>query len=397
MNSISYLKLIQASFMIGLTGFGGPALVGIMKNKFVEDKKWVSDKVFLEGLSLAQLLPGAVSVTLIGYLGYKLKGFWGVIILPFFFMLPAISLIIILSWAYFSYSDLSFIKTAFIGLGALVVSLLVNATVTMSKSIFGNFSSKNIKAYLISVIIFLIEYFYKINIIYLILFSGVLGFLFFFFTNEIQEGKKEDYNNSNNIKINYFKNPKFYFLGGSIVLLIFLYIYYPILWNLFYNFFKIGMFGFGGGYTVIPLIQHQVVNELGLVTLKEFRDGIALGQVTPGPVFITTTFIGFKVAGLSGAIISSIASYSPSLIAVVTLNHILLRIKHKKIIQVFMKGILSGFIGLLLFVVIQFGLASLINWQTYLICLSTLVLLLVFKKDPIWALLTTIFLTVLLL
>ncbi|HQJ41499.1 MAG TPA: chromate transporter, partial [Exilispira sp.] len=67
MNSISYLKLIQASFMIGLTGFGGPALVGIMKNKFVEDKKWVSDKTFLEGLSLAQLLPGAVSVTLIDY------------------------------------------------------------------------------------------------------------------------------------------------------------------------------------------------------------------------------------------------------------------------------------------------------------------------------------------
>jgi chromate transporter len=393
---ISFLSLIKAVFMIGITGYGGPALVGIIKNKFVEEKKWIEEKDFLEALSLSQILPGAISVTIIGNFGYKLKGFPGVVILPFFFLLPAFTFIIALSWEYFKFGNLQFLKTAFIGLGALVVALLVNAALSLGKSIFGKFSIKDIKSYLITAAIFLFGYFLKINVIYLILFSGLLGFLLYYFTNEFQDQQKIiEENNRNNPP--FHKNPFYYFVVIALVLLVFAYFFYPVLWNLFYNFFKIGVFGFGGGYTIIPLIQKQVVEELGLVTFTEFRDGIAMGQITPGPVFITTTFIGFKVAGLAGAIVSTIASYSPSLIAVVTMSKILLRIKHKKIVQVIIKGILSGFIGLLLVVVIQFGISSLINWQTWLIFLVSIILIPVLKKDPLWGILTTILLTVILL
>ena len=393
---ISFFDLIKAVFMIGITGYGGPALVGIIKNKFVEDKKWIEDKDFLEALSLSQILPGAISVTIIGYFGYKLKGFFGVLVLPFFFLLPAFTLIVSLSWAYFKFGNLQFIQTAFIGLGALVVALLVSATLTMGKSIFGKFSIANTKSYLISFIVFSLGYFLKINVIYLILFSGLLGFLLYFFTNELKDQKiTVNENKNNNLPIH--KNPFYYFLIFALASLMFAYFFYPVLWNLFYNFFKIGMFGFGGGYTVIPLIQKQVVEELGLVTFSEFRDGIAMGQITPGPVFITTTFIGFKVAGLAGAIVSTIASYSPSLIAAVTFSKILLRVKHKKIVQVIIKGILAGFIGLLLTVVIKFGISSLINWQTWLIFMVSIILLPILKKDPLWAILATVLLTVILL
>jgi chromate transporter len=396
MQPVNFFALIKAVFMIGLTGYGGPALVGIIKNKFVEDNKWIEEKDFLEALSLSQILPGAISVTLIGNFGYKLKSFMGVIILPFFFLLPAFTLITSLSWAYFQYGNLAFIKTAFIGLGALVVALLVNAVKTLGKSIFGKFSLQNIKSYLITLTIFGIGYFFKINVIYLIIFSGFLGFLLFSFSHELKDEKKIIYEN-NNINQPFHKNPFYYFVIIVIISLTFAYFFYPVLWNLFYNFFKIGMFGFGGGYTVIPLIQKQVVEELGLVTFNEFRDGIAMGQITPGPVFITTTFIGFKVAGLAGAIVSTIASYSPSLIAVVTMGKILLRIKHKKVVQAFIKGILSGFIGLLLIVVIQFGINSLINWQTCLIFLVSLFLIVVLRKDPLWGIISTIILTIILL
>jgi chromate transporter len=387
-------KMLWISFWCGLTGYGGPALIGIIKNKFVEENKWIQEKVFLEGLSLSQLLPGAISVTLVGYLGYKLKGFWGVIIFPMVFLLPAVLFIMTLSWIYFEFGYLYFIQKIFIGLGALVVALLINATKTLNKSIFGKFKIGNFKGYLISIIILSLGYLLRTSIFYLILLSGGLGFLFYFFSNEIEEeNKTEQQINNNDPNLPFYKNSIYYFILISILSLILVYFYLPMIWKIFFTFFKIGTFGFGGGYTVIPLIQHQVVDELGWVTLNEFRDGIAMGQITPGPVFITTTFIGFKIAGLLGAFVATVASYTPSLLAVVTLSKILLRIKHKKIVQVFIKGILSGFIGLLLLVVLQFGISSLINWQTWLIFIISGILIIFLKKDPIWAILITILFT----
>jgi chromate transporter len=389
---VKFSKLLKTAFWIGLTGYGGPALVSIMKKKFVEEYKWIEERDYLEGLSLSQLLPGAFSVTLIGYLGYRLKGFPGILLTPFFFLMPAFFFITGLSWVYMQYGNLPVIKTMFIGLGALVVALVINAIKTLSKSIFGKLSIKNYKGYLITITIFCLGFFLKINVIYLILFSCFLGFLFFNFSNEIKNGNDEKAVYSavdNNGTVFTSKKFIYFFSASSVIILISLYLYFPLLWQIFFTFFKIGLFGFGGGYTVIPLIQHQVVQLLGWVTLNEFRDGIAMGQITPGPVFITTTFIGFKIAWLWGAITATIASFTPSLLAVVIFGKILIKIRHKKIVQAFIKGILSGFIGLLLMIALQFGLASLVDWKTFLIFTISIAIIMFFKKDPIWAILFT--------
>jgi chromate transporter len=389
---VKFSKLLKTAFWIGLTGYGGPALVSIMKNKFVEEHKWIEEKDFLEGLSLSQILPGAFSVSLIGYLGYRLKGFPGILLLPFFFLLPAFFFITGLTWVYMQYGNLPVIKTMFIGLGALVVALVLNAIKTLSKSIFGKFNIKNYKGYLITITIFCLGFFLKINVIYLILLSCLFGFLLYNFSDELKNGNAEKPGNGANENNNTVFNSKkfvYLFLSLSALILICFYFYFPLLWQIFFTFFKIGLFGFGGGYTVIPLIQHQVVQELGWVTLNEFRDGIAMGQITPGPVFITTTFIGFKIASLPGAITATIASFSPSLMAVIFLGRILIKIRHKKIVQAFIKGILSGFMGLLLMVVLQFGMASLFDWKTFLIFAISIVIIMYLKKDPIWAILFT--------
>jgi chromate transporter len=397
--SIQFTSLIRVAFWCGLTGYGGPALVGIIRNKFVEDHKWVEDNDFLNGLSLSQMLPGAFSVTLIGYLGYKLKGFRGAVLLPIFFLLPAVIFILSLSWAYFEFGNINFIQKIFIGLGALVITLLINATRTLGKSIFGKFDIKNYKGYLITLIIFSLGFFLKINVFYLIILSGLLGFVLYFWQKDFGNNSVPgtDVLINGNSSVPFYKDYSYYFILFSLLLLTGVYLYYPFIWKIFFTFFKIGLFGFGGGYTVIPLIQHQVVNELQWVTLNEFRDGIAMGQITPGPVFITTTFIGFKIAGIAGALVATIASYSPSLMAVVLLSKVLLKVKHKKIVQVFIKGILSGFIGLLLMVVVQFGWSSLTGWQTGLIFIVSSILIIIMKRDPIWALLATLLLTAILI
>jgi chromate transporter len=139
----------------------------------------------------------------------------------------------------------------------------------------------------------------------------------------------------------------------------------PVLGQLSLLLMKLGLLAFGGGFTLIPLIQQEVVGRLGWLTTREFVDGIALGQVTPGPIMITATFVGYKMAGVVGAILSTLAVFFPSFLVLVgTVPHFE-RIKRFQPVQWMIKGVLAGFITLLLFVLWQFGRASLVDWKTW--------------------------------
>ena len=161
-------------------------------------------------------------------------------------------------------------------------------------------------------------------------------------------------------------------------------------WTLFATFFKIGSFAFGGGFTAIPIIQSVVVDGMHWLDLTAFRDGIALGQITPGPVSITATFIGYKVQGMIGAVIATIGISTPSLAAMMLLSRAHAKIKNLKIVKAVIRGFLSGFIGLLLFVVLQFGVQSLVNWQSWTVFAISVIYLLGWKKDVVWLILGTI-------
>lgn len=139
----------------------------------------------------------------------------------------------------------------------------------------------------------------------------------------------------------------------------------PVLGQLNLLLMKLGVLAFGGGFTLIPLIQQEVVGRLGWLTTREFIDGIALGQVTPGPIVITATFVGYRVSGWIGATAAAFAVFFPSFLVLVgTVPHFD-RIKRLQIAQVMIRGILAGFIGLLVFVLWQFGQASLVDWKTW--------------------------------
>ena len=145
----------------------------------------------------------------------------------------------------------------------------------------------------------------------------------------------------------------------------------PVLGQLNALVMKLGALAFGGGFTLIPLIQQEVVGRLGWLTTREFIDGIALGQVTPGPIVITATFVGYRVAGLLGAFASTAAVFFPSFLVLVAAVPHFDRIKRLQVVQVMIRGILAGFIGLLVFVLLQFGQASLVDWKTGGIAVAT--------------------------
>jgi chromate transporter len=381
------LEIVKTALYIGTIGYGGPAILALMKKVIVNEKAWISEEEFMNALSLSQILPGAVGVTLFGYIGHKLRKPWGGILAPFSFIMPAMIAITVLAWAYFTYGNLKFVHSIFMGLGALVVALLINATLIMAKSVFPKIDRNSYKGITIVVLSFLGITFLHLNVVYIILISGVLGTLFFYFSGEFEQEKMPGHLKAeiDVSKVGRLQNYLPFLIIAVVLATIFWFV--TGTWTIFTTFLKIGALAFGGGFTAIPLIQHVVIDGMHWLNLTSFRDGIALGQITPGPVFITATFIGFKVKGIIGALVATIGIFTPSLTAIIILGRAHAKIKNLKIVKVIIKGFLSGFIGLLLAVVYLFGIQSLVGWQTWTIFVLSTLYLIGWKKDAIWLIL----------
>lgn len=388
--------LLKEALYIGAVGYGGPAILALAKQRLVHEKHIIEEKDFMDALALSQVLPGAIGVTLMGRIGYQVKELWGAILVPAAFALPSLIFITALSWAYFRFGNLPFVKSLFTGLGALVVALLANASLLIGKSVFGKIKFKDYKGFLISIFTFTGIYVLHFNVLWLILFSGLLGFLFFYFTGEFEDNPSQNGNTvmpsqaaaasvgpQHHVK-RYIPVIILFLIAGLICLLS------PKAVEIANTFLKIGALGFGGGFTAIPLIKGVVVDQLHWVNEMQFRDGIALGQITPGPVFITAAFIGYHVAGIIGAFMAALAIFTPSVAAIVVLSRIHSRVRSLKAVRVVIKGFLSGFFGLLIAVTLQFGFNSLVDWRTWAIFLAALSYLFFLKKDAIWLILGTI-------
>lgn len=396
MKKPSLTAFAKSILYIGATGYGGPAIIAQMKKTIVHKNEWVDEDDFMNSLSLAQILPGATGVSLLGYLGYKLRGIWGFAIGSFLYILPAFLLTTALAQLYFTYHNIILVQKLFSGLGALVVALLINAILQLSKSVFGKTDIKDYKGVAITVMSFLLSVFTGLNVVYIILISGILGFGIYYFTKEF-EGVKTAQNllYVKPVRGRIIKQDILLLLLSIVIASVLLWSTKSIFWQLYATFSQIGAIAFGGGFTTIPLIQHIVVDGHQWLSLAEFRDGIAIGQITPGPVFITAAFIGYKVAGWLGAFISTIAIFLPSILLMVVLGQFHEQVKQQRIVRVVVKGFLAGFIGIIASVALQFGTKSLINWQTWAIFITSLVVILKFKKDVIWTILGTIIVSLL--
>jgi len=396
MNKPSLIDFAKTSLYIGAIGYGGPAILGQMKKKLVHEKEWVSEENFMNALSLADILPGATGVTLIGYLGYKLKGIRGWLLGAGLYVLPAFLFTTTLAWFYFKYNSIGFVQKIFTGLGALVVALLVSALINLSKPVLGKSGKSGyLKAAIIILPAFLLEFFVGINATFIYLLSGTLGFILYFFSKEIvipKETKEEiKEEKKENIVWKSILTSHFTYLLFSLAIAgIFLWYFIPVLGLLISSFIHMGTFALGSGFTIIPLMKSIAVDQNNWVTLKQFQDGLAVGQITPGPVLITAAFIGYRVMGWLGALIATISIFLPSLTLIVILGGFHEKIKHLKAVKVVIKGFLAGFIGIITAIALQFGEKSLINWQTWAIFLVSLLVIVKLKKEVIWTILGTI-------
>lgn len=299
--------------------------------------------------------------------------------MPACYVLPATALITAASWMYFRYQNLRVVQSLFIGMGAMVVALMVNATLQMGRSVFKKGVPPDYRGLSIALCTFCGLYFGRVNVIWLTVSAGLLGLLLYWLTDAsfARPSAPPSVAGSGRHK------QLIPLAALSAVALAILSV--TRLRGIFTAFFTIGTVAFGGGMAAIPVIQARVVDQLGWLSLSQFRDGIALGQITPGPVYITATFIGYKMLGLVGALVATIAVFMPSLVAMIALSEVHSAVRHMKSVMAVVRGFQVGFIGFLAAITVQFARQSLAGWQTWLIFCGSAVLLLYYKKDVLWA------------
>ena len=350
---VSLGLLFRQFLKIGATAYGGPAIAGEIKKAVVQERRWLTEEEFLQGLAFCQMLPGATWVMLSTYAGYRLRGIRGAFLCAVAFVTPAFLLILVLSFIYFRWGDLWLVQSLFKGLGAIVVALVFNAFLTFSRSILTGWKVVLIAA--LSFAAFLLRW----NIAVVFLLAALLALLLRVPGGKTQPEpagaapeKGRDWTD-------------LLFLGGLAAGIGFLfslaYLFHKPLFHLCLSLFKVGALAFGGGFTVIALIQYDVVEKFRWVTTKEFLDGIAMGQVTPGPVMITATFLGYKLAHGWGAFLATVAGFAPPFFIINLLIPYHGHLKRLPLFRTVERGILGTFIGMLGLVLFDFGRAAFVD------------------------------------
>ncbi|MHB8623109.1 MAG: chromate efflux transporter [Sulfuricaulis sp.] len=372
------MSLFWIFFRIACTSFGGfMAMISVVENVVVQRKKLLTPQQLLDGISLASMLPGPMAVNVCTYVGYRLRGSVGALASALAAILPAFVFIVVLSAAYFRYGQLPLMNKLFLGLIPGVSAVIIAAAWNMSRQ-----SLTGIREITIALAAF--AALLGIGGFYCTLVSiaggGVLGWLWF------RDRSSEPSDPGKNPATPQPRfNAKTFMLNIAPLSGVPLWsLNSALLVKLFSVFAGMSVMLFGGGYVFIPLIQAIVVNQHQWLTSQEFVDGVALGQITPGPILVSAAFIGFKVAGLAGATAATIGIFAPSAVLMVAASGALERLKRFPVLQAALCGIRPAVIGMILAAAVVVGRTSAAVWLSVLIFTMALYALIRFRISAVW-------------
>ncbi|NTW92408.1 MAG: chromate efflux transporter [Methanoregulaceae archaeon] len=341
-------SIFFAFFRLGLTAFGGPAMVSYIRKMAVGQKGWLDGAVFDDGVALCQAIPGATAMQVTAYVGLRIRGAAGALAAFAGFGLPAFFLMMMLSALYISTSGLPPVKALFLALQAIVVALVAYATIS-----FGRTSLRHWMHVIIAgtAAVLLLAGVHPIIVIAL---AAVLGI-----TLLPAPDKKQEIPSGAHPRL---EKSFFILLSGAVIFFMLLFFLQPDLFTLATTMARVDLFAFGGGFASLPLMFREVVEVNAWLDSTTFINGIALGQVTPGPIVITATFVGFLAYGFWGGVVATIAIFTPSFLFVIGTVPYYDRLRSSPLYQNLFKGILFSFVGLLLSVTIKLALAVPWSW-----------------------------------
>ena len=328
---------------LGATAFGGyMSLVAIVQKQLVEIDKKMKEEDLLDGISLTSVLPRPVAVNTIAYVGYLLRGIPGAIAAFAGIVLPSFFLVILLSWLYFTYGNIPAVKNIFSGIAPTITALIVTVAIGMARKTI-KVPAQWVICLLAATLLIFIGGFTTTFLI--IIGSGIAGYFLF----HQQQGKERL---SNEEKLLF--GSRQWIISGVVLLLLLCVLLFggqypgaPKNIQIISTFSGISLTLFGGGYVVIPALHELFVENLGWLTSAEFADGIAIGQITPGPIFITATFIGYKVAGIMGALLATIAMFTPPMVLTVLLSRFVKTLNQSTLVKAAMKAVRAAVIGMI--------------------------------------------------
>ena len=361
---------------LGLTAFGGPAMVVYIRDLAVRKKGWISEESFRHGVAVCQSIPGATAMQVAAYVGLRAGGPMGALAAYVGFGLPAILMMVAMAAFYGRVRELSTVVSAFNGLHVIVVALVANATLGFGRTTIRKWQDGLLAAANSG---FLVA---RGSPIIAIVASALMGLILYKESGPPSRDKGTD----DNIALSKGLWMPLFLLLALLAGLLALYFWDRVLFDLSVVMLKVDLFAFGGGYCSVPLMLHEIVDVRHWMDSKTFMDGIALGQATPGPIVITATFVGYLIAGLPGAVVGTVSIFTPSLVILTAVVPYFDRLQWNPLFRRCLRGALVSFVGLLLAVTIQFSMA--IQWDAVKVLMATLAFFaLQSRVDILWVVL----------
>jgi chromate transporter len=372
------VKDLAAYFLrLGILAFGGPAAhLAMMEEETVRHRHWLTREKFLDLLGAANLIPGPTSTETAIYIGYQQAGWVGLLVAGVCFILPAAVMVTVIAWAYVVFGTLPQVSDLFYGIKPVVIAIILQALWGLGRG-----AAKSRFLALCGLVALGASVLGMSPLLVIFGIGSLVG---------VSQWIREK---------GHGKNPR----SASLCLLLLApvlafgvqaggqYLEPPSsklgLWSLFLVFLKVGSIVFGSGYILLAFLQTDLVTRLHWITNSQLLDAIAVGQVTPGPVFTTATFIGYLLGGPAGALVATVGIFLPGFILVAISGPLIPRIRKSPVAGAFLDGVIVASLALMAFVTYQLSVVALIDVVTVGLTLVSLVLLIRFHVNSAWLIL----------
>lgn len=345
-------ELVPYFLRLGLLGFGGPvALVGQMERELVAEKKWLSKEQMREAIAICQSLPGPLAIQVGIYVSYLRAGFWGAWVGGWCFILPNFVIVAALGALYVHLGDLPAVTGIFYGVSPAVIALILHSCYRLAK-----LGMEDWLQWVIAGICFVVTIILQAEVAILFIGAGIIGVLYYG---------------------SLFRRatPTLPALAAPALAQLAPTASSSTLGKLLLFFLKAGSLTFGSGLVIVPFLEQGLVQQYNWLDQRQFLIAVAVGMISPGPVVITATFVGYLVAGFWGSLVSTLGIFFPSFIFILVAAPLLARHRANPNVQGFVKGAYSAAIGTILGACILLGKIAIGDWLTAAIGIVSLAVL----------------------
>ena len=348
-------RLVAYYLRLGAIGFGGPvALCGQMERELVQDRKWVTKDEMREGIAVCQSLPGPLAIQVGIFISYLRGGFWGAWAGGWAFILPNFVIVSALGALYVHLGGLSWVTAIFYGVSPAVIALILHSCYRLAK-----LGMEDALQWAIAVVAFAVTVVLQTEVALLFVGAGIAGILYY---GSLLRGRRAPSTPMLALVPLVAGAPAAAAPGAG----------GATLGKLLVFFLKAGSLTFGSGLVIVPFLEKGLVQQTGWLNEREFLVAVAMGMISPGPVVITATFVGYLVAGFWGSVVATVGIFLPSFLLVLIVAPILVRHRANPNVQGFVKGAYAAAIGTILGACVLLGKIAVGDWLTAVVGLASL-------------------------